>query len=120
MRIHTKGHRGPAPWNLQRTRSHEPIAAGDRTRIAGVYIPLDWTTRAAPPDCADWCRRSRAGLTRVGGEDYCDPSRGGPGARRGVFRNLPFARLRPITHRKLYTDPQHFFLRSGENRDPVS
>jgi hypothetical protein len=56
----------PRPGPCSRTRSHEPIAAGDRTRIAGVYIPLDWTTRAAPPDCADWCRRSRAGLTRVG------------------------------------------------------
>ena len=66
--MYTYGDRGPAPGAC--SRSHEPIAAGDRTSIAGAKRPLDWTrrspARAAPPDCADWCRRSRAGQTRVG------------------------------------------------------
>jgi hypothetical protein len=31
-----------------------------------LLTPLDWTTRAALPDCADRRRRSCAGLTRVG------------------------------------------------------
>ncbi len=56
----------PMDIEAPRSLSHEPIAAGVRTRIAGVYIPLDWATLAVSPDCADWCRRSCAGLTQVG------------------------------------------------------
>ncbi len=105
------------------SQSHEQIAAGDQKRIAGVYIPLDWTTRAAPPDCADWCRRSREGLTRVETSRWQRLLRPEPwraGNKMWRYSECAVCTVTTSNPSELYTNPQHFFLRSGENRDRYS
>jgi hypothetical protein len=59
---------GPEPADIEgaRSRSYGGGAARARTRRAGVYAPLDWTTcRAAPLVCSDWSEEKDAGRSRL-------------------------------------------------------
>ena len=81
---------------------------GDRARIAGVYISLDWTTRATSPDCTEWGRRADPGWNRLKAETTAGRACTGQikMCRYGI---VPFQTVTTRNPWELYNNPQLSF-----------